>query len=409
MVVVGGGVAGLSAAIEASGAGRVVLLEADPQHLGGSAWWGQAATAVPSAEQWPGDDPARVRYRERVVPDVIDWTGAMGLSWLELPGAEVPLRAPVGGGRRLTDTLWRAAAEKGVEIALGATVTDITPRLRVEAGEHSWSADAVIVAAGGWAADLPGVRSALGLGADVPLINGALPAAQGAAFTLTEDLGAAKRTPGQVVLYGHGTPDPEDTSRALVLLGAERAFIVDTGGVPQPWLRDVRGNTGARLAALPGGQAWAVLDGQTLRTLRLQGSGVERHIPARVAAEQSGHIADTLDALAQKIGVPPEALQAGLATAGVTDATPLLAYGPYAALPLVPMTAKAITGLETDAAGRVLRADGSPIPGLYAAGEAMGFGHPYTDGQVLDSTMVAGAILTGRVAGATAKAELSRE
>ena len=52
VIVVGGGVAGLSAAIEAAPAGRVVLLEADPAHLGGSAWWGQAA----NSDWWRSDE-----------------------------------------------------------------------------------------------------------------------------------------------------------------------------------------------------------------------------------------------------------------------------------------------------------------------------------------------------------------
>lgn len=409
MVVVGGGVAGLSAAIEAAPAGRVVLLEADPEHLGGSAWWGQAATAVPTAAQWPGDAPARARYRDRVTPDVIAWTEALGLRWLDLPSAALPLKAPVGGGRRLADLLWRVAEQQGVEVHLGTTVTDITPRLTVEAGTASWSADAVILATGGWAADLPGVRTALGLTESQPLLNGALPSATGAAFSLAGDLGAARHTPPGVVLYGHGTPDPEQPERALVMLGAERAFIVDTQGTPQPWLRDVRGETGARLLGLPGGTAWAILDGQTLRTLRLQGSGVERHVPARVAAAKTGHVADSLDALAAKISLPPEALRAGLATAGVTAAAPLLASGPYAALPLVPMTAKSTSGLRTDEGGQVLDEAGAPIPGLYAAGEAAGFGHPYDGDAVLDSTMVAGAILTGRLAGAAVRQSLAAE
>jgi fumarate reductase flavoprotein subunit len=407
-VVIGGGVAGLSAAIEAAPAGRVILLEADPQHLGGSAWWGQAATALPSAEQWPGSAPARVRYRDRVVPDVIDWTEAMGLSWLDLPGAEVTLRAPVGGGRRLTDALWRTAAEKGVEIVLGATVTDLSTSLRVTtaAGDHH-QADAIILASGGWAADLPGVRAALSVPPERPLLNGALPSSQGAGLALADTVGAARHSPPQVILYGHGTPDPQDPERALVLLGAERTFLIDTTGQPQPWLQDVRGETGGRLMALPEGRAWAILDGQTLRMLRLQGSGVERHVPAQVAASQTGHVAPTLPLLAEALGLPSSALEAGLAVEGVTTATPLLPQGPYAALPLVPMTAKSISGLETDASGRVLDASGAPIAGLYAAGEVMGFGHPY-DGAVLDSTMVAGAILTGRVAGATVHADLSK-
>ena len=57
-----------------------------------------------------------------------------------------------------------------------------------------------------------------------------------------------------------------------------------------------------------------------------------------------------------------------------------------------------LTGLVVDLDGRVLNAAGAPVPGLFAAGELTGFGDAY-DGHPVDSTMVAGAILTGRAAG----------
>jgi succinate dehydrogenase/fumarate reductase flavoprotein subunit len=365
-----------------------------------------AATAIPTEAQWPGGTPSRAWYRERVVPDVIDWTSQMGMSWLALPSTDVELRAPVGGGRRLTDTLWQAAARQGVEVELGVTVTDVSRRLRVSASDgRRWDADVVVLAGGGWAADLPGVRDALGLSAEQPLLNGALPASRGSARDLALALGASQHSPADVVLYGHGTPDPADPERALVMLGAERAYLVDTTGQPQPWLHEVRGDTGKRLMALPGGMAWAILDGQMLQMLQLQGSGVDRQMLAREVAERSGYIAPTVEALAEKLSLPAAALQAGVAVAGVSMDTPLLPQGPYAALPLLPMTAKSVTGIVTDADGRVLDAAGVPVPGLFAAGEAMGFGHPYGT-SVLDSTMIAGAILTGRSAGRAVRAAL---
>jgi predicted oxidoreductase len=56
-------------------------------------------------------------------------------------------------------------------------------------------------------------------------------------------------------------------------------------------------------------------------------------------------------------------------------------------------------GLQTDLDGRVLRADGSPLPGLYAAGEAAGFGgggmHGYRS---LEGTFLGGCLFSGRQA-----------
>ncbi len=74
--------------------------------------------------------------------------------------------------------------------------------------------------------------------------------------------------------------------------------------------------------------------------------------------------------------------------------------GPLIAVRLHILTRKTLGGLETDLSGRVLALNGSPIPGLYAAGEASGFGgggmHGYN---ALEGTFLGGCIFSGRVAG----------
>jgi FAD binding domain-containing protein len=47
--------------------------------------------------------------------------------------------------------------------------------------------------------------------------------------------------------------------------------------------------------------------------------------------------------------------------------------GPLIAVRLHVLTRKTLGGLETDLNGRALSADGTPVPGVYAAGEAAGF------------------------------------
>jgi len=74
--------------------------------------------------------------------------------------------------------------------------------------------------------------------------------------------------------------------------------------------------------------------------------------------------------------------------------------GPLIAVRLNILTRKTLGGLETDLSGRVLRAGGEPLPGLYAAGEAAGFGgggmHGYRS---LEGTFLGGCIFSGRAAG----------
>jgi len=62
---------------------------------------------------------------------------------------------------------------------------------------------------------------------------------------------------------------------------------------------------------------------------------------------------------------------------------------------------KSMGGIQTDLQCRVLRADdGQPVPGLYAVGEAAGFGGGGIHGKgSLEGTFLGGCILTGRVAG----------
>jgi predicted oxidoreductase len=76
------------------------------------------------------------------------------------------------------------------------------------------------------------------------------------------------------------------------------------------------------------------------------------------------------------------------------------AAGPLIAVRLRVLTRKTLGGLQTDLSGRVLRSDGTPLPGLYAAGEIAGFGgggmHGYRS---LEGTFLGGCLFSGRIAG----------
>ncbi len=77
--------------------------------------------------------------------------------------------------------------------------------------------------------------------------------------------------------------------------------------------------------------------------------------------------------------------------------------GPLIAVKLHVLTRKSLGGCETDLSARVLGADGSPIPGLYAAGEAAGFGGGGVHGyRALEGTFLGGCLFSGRVAGRAA-------
>jgi len=78
--------------------------------------------------------------------------------------------------------------------------------------------------------------------------------------------------------------------------------------------------------------------------------------------------------------------------------------GPLIAVRLHILTRKTLGGLETNLEGQVLNGAGAPIEGLYAAGEAAGFGgggmHGY---RALEGGFLGGCIFSGRIVGRSAK------
>ncbi|TFC01391.1 FAD-binding dehydrogenase [Cryobacterium adonitolivorans] len=83
------------------------------------------------------------------------------------------------------------------------------------------------------------------------------------------------------------------------------------------------------------------------------------------------------------------------------------ANGPLIAVKLHLLTRKSLGGIETDLSARALGADGQPVPGLYAAGEASGFGGGGVHGyRSLEGTFLGGCLFSGRTAGRAVAAAL---
>ncbi|KAI8966690.1 FAD binding domain-containing protein [Daldinia sp. FL1419] len=82
-------------------------------------------------------------------------------------------------------------------------------------------------------------------------------------------------------------------------------------------------------------------------------------------------------------------------------------HGPLIAVHMNLLTRKTLGGLETNLESNVMKASGEKFPGLYAAGEAAGFGgggvHGYNS---LEGTFLGGCIFSGRAAGRAIADEL---
>jgi len=417
IVVVGGGPAGLAAAIEAAAGAKVVLVEARGE-LGGSAAMGDAVTAIPGEAtiarlDAAGTNAARTRFLARLQPDVVDWLATLGVQWRPLPnhtddGSTV--QGPAGGGAALTGALITRAQQVGVEVRLNQRVLQVDRgegiTVRVQ-GQPPVRADAVVLATGGFGGNLERVRQKLDLG-DVPLLRGAASWADGNGIDIATSLGGVEVEPTQVLFYGHGVPAPEHPDRALMLVDGSHAYTLSGDGTYLPALQSPRGDSGEALLAA-GGTGWAVMDGIVAPQMDLWDADGRRFRRAMPVVRKLDLMSDDLRTLAVRMNLPYERVAAGLgATPDHSDpAHPLLEGRGFAALPLRLTTAKTLTGVRVDLDGRLVDASGAPIPGLYAAGELAGFAHPW-EREHLDSTMVSGAVLTGRAAGRGACRDLGR-
>ncbi|MEO8284379.1 MAG: FAD-binding dehydrogenase, partial [Pseudarthrobacter sp.] len=83
------------------------------------------------------------------------------------------------------------------------------------------------------------------------------------------------------------------------------------------------------------------------------------------------------------------------------------AAGPLIAVRLHVVTRKTLGGIQTDLTGQAFAQDGTRVPGLYAAGEAAGFGGGGAHGyNALEGTFLGGCLFTGRTVGRTLAARL---
>jgi predicted oxidoreductase len=130
--------------------------------------------------------------------------------------------------------------------------------------------------------------------------------------------------------------------------------------------------------------------------------------PLRALIEQrDGQVAHTFGKDAQLAAIRSARTYRGDRLVRVAAPHRLLdpAAGPLIAVRLNILSRKTLGGLETDLSGRCLHPDGTPYPGLYAAGEVSGFGGGGMMGyNALEGTFLGGCLFSGRVAGRAAAA-----
>lgn len=148
---------------------------------------------------------------------------------------------------------------------------------------------------------------------------------------------------------------------------------------------------------VPAVPSWGVLDQQFVEKYQVAGKFIDKKIPKEWEGKNYLHKADTIEELARSIGVPEQALKETVErwNAMVRKGTDedfhrgermydqcgyvgdpysaqrslgTIERGPYYAVPVVPGDVGTYGGVVTDENSRVLKADGTPIEGLYATG-----------------------------------------
>ncbi|CAH2598705.1 Fumarate reductase flavoprotein subunit [Rhodovastum atsumiense] len=439
VVVVGGGAAGLVAALAAREAGaEVLLLERDPVPSGSTALsaglipaagtrWQRAAGIADSPERFAGDimakaqdtpDPALVRLVTHAAGSALEWlhTG-YGLDFSVITDFRYPGHGacrmhglPSRSGRELVDALRAAVEGSGAELLCHAQVTAVVADAggvrgvvyrRPDGAEERVGCDALVLACNGY-----GGSKAL-VARHVPEMAGALyfghEGNQGDALLWGEALGAATRHLSGY--QGHGSvahPAGILISWATITEGGVQVNAAGTR-----FSNEALGYSEQAAAVLrqPGGIAWTIFDARI--------AGIARQFEDFRQAEAIGAILEAPDAtsLAARMAVPAPALLATLAEVDRLKAGQGRdRFGrDFAQAPVLvpPLRAVRVTGalfhtqggLVVDTAARVMRQDGTAIPGLYAAGgAACGVSGPAASGYLSGNGLLT-AVGLGRVAG----------
>jgi uncharacterized protein len=525
VMVVGGGIAGIVAAIELLGRGRrVLLLERDAEeHLGGLAkesfggiWfagtplqrrYGIRDSAelgladwlrfgeIPPEDRWPR--AWAEAYVERCVPEVYEWLTGLGLEfmpmpmWVErglhVPGNSVPRWHIVWGtGHELAVVLARRLLEHprrdllqlqyGCKVdallSNGGRVTGCRGLVEASGTPFEASGEAVVIAAGGINGDLDRVRQHWHADWGRPpevILNGSHKFADGTLHDAAGRVGAAVTHLDWQWNYAAGVRHwrPRKPAHGLSLVPPKSALWLNWRGErigPMPLVTGFdTHDLVAQVCRQERAYSWQLLNKRiALKELAVSGAefnpafrdkqrlGVARDLlfgnrwlfdeltrncedivvgatlPELVERmnDAVGDQSVDLDAVTEAAMRYDQRIDLGhrfhndeqlrrieFARRWPGDRLRTCKYqkildpkaGPLVAIREFIISRKSMGGLVTDLESRVLDGRGLPIPGLFAAGEAAGFGGGGMNGKRgLEGTFLGGCILGGRIAGQVA-------
>jgi tricarballylate dehydrogenase len=447
VLVVGGGNAGLCAALEARRRGaRVLLIEAAPRHLrGGNSRHtrdirythkdadGFATGPYPEAEFW--DDLVRVtggRTNESLArlmiqgsEDVPAWMHAHGARW------QPPLRGTLhlartngfflGGGKAVVNAYYAAAEALGVEVAYETEARGVEldaggfrAATLARAGQ-AWTlaAGALVVASGGFEANLDWLKRYWGDAADNLVVRGT-PYNRGAMLAALLDAGAqsagdprefhAVAVDARAPKFDGGIVTRLDSVPFGIVVNRQAARFYDEGEDFWPKRYAIWGGL---IARQPDQIAYSIVDAQASDAYlpSVYPPVVADTVPelAAVLGLDGAALADTVQRFNASVRpgrFDPAALDdchtEGLVPPKSHWARPI-ERSPFHGYPLRPGITFTYLGLAVNTCAQVLRQDGQPYANVFAAGELMA-------GNILGRGYLGGVGLTigtvfGRIAG----------
>ena len=444
VVVIGTGLSGFCAALQAKmdGADCVIIDKMPADKFGGNSKLAGGLIAIP-AENTP---KAKNEYYEDFMkknmgkgsPEITRLLADQsleGVDWLKSLGVEYPpaigmagyrvkaVVAPPGifrGMPKMLETLKGSFIKKGGKIfydtkAKQLIVDDrgkvVGVRAMTPKGLRDYMADAVVIATGGYAGNKQYLEAFVDPDADDMMVRG-VTWATGDGHAIAQEAGAGLVGMGGLAALHIAAVSPKNTSSGNPFTAVALCVGINRDG--KRYVDESKGyvSNGKATMKQPGQTVALIFDeeikkeaGASTAIKQFQGLGLE-------VIE-----ADTLEALAGKIGVPPaqlvqtitefnDAVKDGKAL-GATPPKAAWAYKIatpkfYAFYPLVPGITLTFGSIKTNGKAQVLEADGSVMPGLYASGECAGglFYDDYVGGGSL-----ANCLVMGRIAGKAAATE----
>jgi tricarballylate dehydrogenase len=455
VAVLGGGNAGLCAAITAAEAGAsVIVVECAPRHFrGGNSRHTRNLRCV---HDHPTDCLVDAYSEEEFVSDLLRTTGSTDEAlarevvrqsaecpeWMRCHGVRFqrPLRGTLhlartnafflGGGKALMNSYYAAAARLGIEVLYDTEVVALDMRdegfenaiVRTAGREHVIRARSVVLAAGGFESNLEWLREAWGEAADNFIVRGT-PYNRGRVLKVMLEAGAesvgdardchAVAIDARAPKYDGGIVTRLDCVSLGIVVNVHGDRFYDEGEDFWPKRYAIWGSLVARQ---PGQTAFSIIDAKA----------VGKFMPSVFPPVAAGSLRE----LAGLLGLPSGKLEATVAaynaavrpgtfdhaslddcrTEGLTPPKSHWAQRidtpPFWGYPLRPGITFTYLGLKVDANARVMFRGGVPSRNVYAAGEIMA-GNILRKGYVAGVGMTIGTVF-GRIAGRAAAQHATR-